>query len=46
MEYNARVCNHKYIQHEGEEVANTGRYMISSVHSKILLSVSASAIGR
>ena len=34
MEYNARVCNHKYIQHEGEA---RGLYVLVVTHECIIL---------
>ena len=34
MEYNARVCNHKYIQHEGEA---RGMYILVATHECIIL---------
>ena len=34
MEYNARVCNHKYIQHEGEA---RGLYVVVVMHECIIL---------
>ena len=34
MEYNARVCNHKYVQHEGEA---RGLYVLVVTHECIIL---------
>ena len=34
MEYNARVCNHKYIQYEGEA---RGLYVLVVTHEYIIL---------